>query len=194
MNDLMKIVIKREFDQRMPGLLSRTSKVAQLPSFLPATYFAAPASEARKMYRMGYFYGAIMVAQATAEALARFVAQAKGMPSEYYCERDERNGGVSQAKRLEDMKQQQKISPVGFNHFRRILDHKRNSFHHMKSDVPLNEARLESMAYECIESLYSIEGAFLGVTDGGRVHVEDHELWSVDREGKVAAFIDCQNI
>jgi hypothetical protein len=186
--------IEAEIKGAMPGILHRARKVTRLPSFLPATHFAPPAAEARKMYRMGYFYGAIMVTQATAEALARFIAQCKGMPEAYYCERDERNGGVSQAARLEDLKQQKKISPKAFKHFRRILEHKRNSFHHMDSDVPIEGQRLEAMAYECIESLYSIEGAFLGVATGGRVRVEDHELWSVDREGKVTAFIDCTQI
>ena len=142
------------------------------------------------MYRMGYYFGAIMVAQSTAEALARFIAESKGMSSEYYCERDERNGGVSQAKRLEDLKQAKKITARAFKHFRRILEHKRNSFHHMNQDIPIGPEALRKMAFECVESLYSIEGAFLGVVHSGRVHVRDKELWDVLADGTVGGFID----
>jgi len=140
---------------------------------------------------MGYYYGAIMVAQATAEALARYICQAKGMEDKYYSERDSRNGGVTQAMRIEQLKQQKIISERAFKKFRRIIDNQRNSFHHMNSDVPFDPNCLKAMAFECVESLYSIEGAFLGVGDNGRLHVLDNELWDVRPDGSVSGFIDC---
>ncbi len=187
-------LIESEFQERLDAIVKRSEEVEALPSFLPASHFAPPASETRMMYRMGYFYGAIMVAQATAEALARFIAKSKGMDERYYCERDERNGGVTQAKRLEDLKQEQKISPRAFRQFRMILDNERNSFHHMNSDVPTTPSRLKEMALECVEALYSIEGAFLDVGSGGRLHVQDYELWDVRKDGSVSVYMDCTRI
>jgi hypothetical protein len=194
MNMTLRIVIQLGFESKLDQIVERTESLERLPSFLPNTHFAPPACEARQMYRMGYYYGSIMVSQATAEALARYIAEAKHLPDSYFIEQDKRNGGVSQAERIEYMKQQKVISMEAFKHFRKILNHKRNSFHHMNSDVPVENKKLKTMAFECVASLYSIEGAFLGFGRGGKVVVNDTELWDVKPDGSVAGFIDLERI
>ncbi len=194
MNITLRTLIQLGFEGKLDQIVERTASLERLPSFLPNTHFAPPACEARQMYRMGYYYGCIMVSQATAEALARHIAKAKQLPASYSIEQDRRSGGVSQAERIEYMKQQKVISNRAFKHFRRILNHKRNSFHHMNSDVPAETKKLETMAFECVASLYSIEGAFLGFARDGKVVVNDRELWNVEPDGTVAGFIDLERI
>lgn len=190
----LRTIIQFEFTSKLDAIVKRAEKLEQLPSFLPNTHFAPPACEARQMYRMGYYYGCIMVSQATAEALARYIARVKHLPVTYSTEQDARNGGVSQAVRIEYMKQQKVISNKAFKYFRRILNHQRNSFHHMKSDVPIEGKKLEIMAFQCVASLYSIEEAFLGFSRDGRVIVNDKEIWNVNPDGSVAGFIDLERI
>ncbi len=194
MKTTLRAIIQLGFESKLDQITERTESLERLPSFLPNTHFAPPACEARQMYRMGYYYGCIMVSQAIAEALARCIAKAKHLPSSYFTEQDKRNGGVSQAERIEYMKQQKAISTKAFKHFRRILNHKRNSFHHMNSDVPVESTKLKKMAFECVDSLYSIEGAFLGFGGDGRIVVNDRELWDVKPDGTVAGFIDLERI
>jgi len=194
MNMTLRSVIQIGFGSKLDEIVERAESLEQLPSFLPNTHFAPPACEARQMYRMGYYYGCIMVSQATAEALARYIAKAKHLAASYSIEQDRRNGGVSQAERIEYMKQKKVISIQAFKHFRKILNHKRNSFHHMNSDVPVESKKLQTMAFECVASLYSIEGAFLGFGGDGKVVVNDRELWDVKPDGSVAGFIDLERI
>ena len=186
----LESTIKHDFDIKFDQVVERSKEVDGFPLFLPHSHFSPAIAEARKMYRMGYYYGVIMLVQSIAEALARFVAEAKGMDEKYYIERDGRNGGVSQKKRLAKMKQLKVIKPDEYESLQRILTSKRNSFHHMTSDLPRGEQELRRTALECFSSIFSVEGAFAGVGQKGKVHVRDKDLWTENEDGTTKTFID----
>ena len=136
--------LRAEFESSLEMRIQRTLETK--PQWIrPVTHFAPVLHEVIDLYRNGYFYGCISLAQAVVEALARFI-----------CKKD--NGKHAKdfsinVSRMKDLSRDIKED------FRRIWgkDNERNDFHHLNITVERDRKKLELIAKEKVALLIKIE-------------------------------------
>ena len=112
----------------------------------PGDRLYVASSECREMYIDGYFYGCILLAQAVADGVTKFLCKIHMVrkPNRY----------LSRVKRLYD---DDFVSTKSVDAFKQIWGNDRDTFHHLNLDVVTDRKHLESRAEQCVNSLFIIE-------------------------------------
>jgi len=160
--------MRASFEAQVPERLRRASSV-RLQNIIPANWFSAAASECAGMYIAGFFYGAILVAQAYVEALSKYLAEHHRV-----------RVGKDATERCKRLQAKGVLSSQGFDAAQRILSD-RNDFHHLNKDVEQDFRKLEEKATECINLLHSLESEIFAYTFSvetpGQVVLAKPEYW-----------------
>jgi hypothetical protein len=164
---------RRTVEAKLPEMLRRAKRV-KLQAIIPAHWFAAAASECAGMYVSGHFYGAISVAQAYVEALARYLAESNSLRR------------VKDPMQLWDRLFDAKIvSRPCVDAARRIFDG-RNGFHHLNRDIETDYQALESRAELIVECIHEIESEVFACSisaEPGVVDLKNPRYWPSDTPG-----------
>jgi hypothetical protein len=160
MNDSLEAKQKELLDTFQAGLAGCALRATRtkVHGIIPYRYFSIASSECRHMFIYGQFYGCISLAQAVAEALARFVAR-------HHQVRVAKDPRLMVAR----LRKANRISEQCSEAFLVIWGDDRNDFHHLNEDVELDYATLEARAEDCVSQLYVIESELFAyeVPDGG---------------------------
>jgi hypothetical protein len=164
------------FEQTLHARLERSLEV-QHQGIIPNHHFAAASSECVELYRDGYFLSAVMVSQAVAEGIWRFVL--------------ERNNLAPNRERLEMAKllvDRGVISQECADGFTRIWQSFRNDVHHMNPTVA--RVPFAMLAKRNLADLGIIEREVFAVTfnDGKLVPVQ-RRYWDLQQDGTTQVFL-----
>lgn len=131
------------------------------------------------MFIAGHFYGAISVAQAYVESLARFLYEVYGI----------RGNPKNPGKQWEKLAVEKLVGSVASDAAQRVLS-KRNDFHHLNKEVEQDYAALEKRAEECINLLNAIEvDVFAHSFDRGKLVLARPERWPSAGGGLTSAYL-----
>ena len=171
--DEAKVVLRRRFEFELEAMSTRYQR-AKLHRFIPAGFFSAGSRECRDLYVSGNFYGAIVLTQAVAEGLGKFLADKNGLPM--------KDDPRAQASALRHRPNGALVSETAWKAFARIRGapaEDRNDFHHFNPSVPQATATLEARALECIDALYKIESEVFAVdmSSPGTVRPVHGQYW-----------------
>lgn len=140
--------LKQEFEQTLEERVNRWMQV-QLPKILPyhedVQHFVAPSAECSLLFREGHFYGCIALVQAVVEALVRFV-----------WEKNNCRGVGDFEQRVRRLHKKEIISSQSKDSFLKIWD-KRNDYHHLNSNVRVDQRELEVLARTKVYLLAEVE-------------------------------------
>ena len=164
--------LQRVDEARLPARLERAVHT-HVHELIPNHFFSAASSECRDTFIDGHFYACVSLAQAVAEALARFLNGFHRVGA--------KNDPPQQARRL---RKAGAISDKALNAFLRIWGNDRNTFHHVNRDIPTDATVLESRAEECVNALLEIESELFAYSaDEGRIIPKNEAYWpKVDQE------------
>lgn len=112
----------------------------------PTTSLSAASSECRDVFIDGHYYGCISLARAVAEGLARFLGDIHKVGA--------KKDPPQRVRRLHAMGV---ITKSALDAFSRIWGNDRNTFHHVKRDIPTNHTELGRRAEDCVNALLEIE-------------------------------------
>ena len=169
--------LREDFESTLDQRVARSLQVQRHP-MIANTHFASASSECMQLFRDGRFYGCIALAQAVAEALARFLCQRKRWrPAKNY----EQN--------IRRLFEREFISDGLRQWFDQIWE-RRDDYHHLNPGVMTDREELEKLALEKVNLLNEIEKeifAFRIAKDGSAI-LEHPEYWDWDASGD--GFID----
>jgi len=182
--------IRAEFEAHR-GLLVERALDIRKHGFLPHTHFQAASAEAKTCYIHGHFYGCIMITQAVAEGLIKFIAQRNGEPEVYWTDKPKR----SVETRRNYLRDQGHISADVHAAFERIHDASRNSLHHMnRKGQPSTFKELQELARRCVEDMYIIESwLFEFHLDNGVLVPHRRQYWDIRADGTTPVFLNLMN-
>jgi hypothetical protein len=155
--------LRARFEAYLPGMIERRLH-SRVHPYIPVDFFSVASSECRDLFISGNYFACITLAQSVAEGLAKYIAECAGLHvvKEFRAQIDilQARNGPNRA-----------ISPKAFAAFKRIHKNDRDSFHHLRKDIPQNYQWLEQRAAECVEALYEIDSEVFGFTynDGALV-------------------------
>ncbi len=165
-------------------LSARAERFLQIPRshIIPMGPFAAPSAECMKLFRDGYFFGCITLAQAVTDAIIRHVDWIE-FPN------DDRTKFVGLPKRLQKLHKGNRIGDAVKLDVERIWFH-RNHFHHLDPRTQLAETKLEEIAKETLAVLARIEADLFGfsVDPSGAISPHKPQYWNI-QNGQILAFI-----
>ncbi len=144
--------IKQEFDQTLQDRVARYLQVRH-HEIIPNMSFAAASAECSLLFRDGYFYAYIALAQAVAEAIVRFL-----------CEVEFGKHGNSFEKNVKKLSVREFISDKLKKAFLQIW-RMRNDYHHMNPNIETDRHELEKLAKNKIQYLAKIEGEIFHFTN-----------------------------
>jgi hypothetical protein len=168
-------------DQHKRNLRDKQARALRFipQQFAPAHYFAQAVVECRDMYVDGHFYGCITLAQAVAEAIARFVTTQH--PELNVAPTSDFGVLVSALHRKEPV-----ISNSAHAAFKQIWGQRkgkndRNDYHHLTDAIELDSYKLEVRARQCLRALREIEKNIFGYTfKDGMIVVEKPKYWKLN--------------
>lgn len=142
-------------------------------------HFTKPLVECDLLYRDGYFYSTVMVAQSVAEGISRFVAERNGLGL------GKKLIGPKIVDHLVDKKLISKEYEDAFNR----LWETRNDLHHMNPEV--GDICFLPLAKRSIQDLAAIEREiFAGSwSNDGRFNPTHPKYWDTREDGKMGAFL-----
>ena len=162
--------IKQDFDQTLQDRVARYLQVRH-HEVIPDMHFAAASAECNLLFRDGYFYACIALAQAVADALVRFL-----------CEVEFGKHGNSFKQNVEKLSVRGFISDKLKESFLEIWD-MRNEYHHLKPDIETDRHELEDLARKKIQYLAKIEGEIFHFTNiDGNFVPEKPKYWKKSGE------------
>ena len=175
----LKRRMRAALEQTIEIRVERYLEVAH-QGFIPDHHFAAAAAECIYLYRDGYLLSAVMVSQAVAEGIWRFVL-----------ERNQIQPGVDRPAVAAALVEQKIISTKCAEAFGRIWHSFRDDLHHMNprvSAVPFRELARRNMV-----DLAAIEGELFAGTFSadapGKLVLVQPRYWDLQADGTTPGFL-----
>lgn len=140
--------LRQEFEQTLQERIDRWAQVQRatvLPYHKDVQHFVAPSAESSLLFREGHFYGCIALVQAVAEALVRFVWKKNNC-----------RGVGDFEQRVRRLRKREIISSQLKDSFLKIWD-KRDDYHHLNSNVEVDQRKLEALARIKVYLLAQVE-------------------------------------
>jgi len=145
----------------------------------PNPHFAAASAECIKLYRDGYFLSTVMVTQAVAEGIRKFVVERTGTAL------DNNMNGQSVVALLCENNIISENCAAAFN---RIWGSFRNDVHHMNPKIATIDFR--DLARRNITDLATIEREIFDFKlDNGKIVPTKPEFWDIPRNGRIPVFL-----
>ena len=141
---LVKDSIKQEIEQTLSLRAQRYLKVKP-HGIVPYTQFAPVSAECTLLFRDGYYYGCITLAQSLAEAIVRFLCQ----KNSWKPEKDFENN-------INKLLNRNFISEKLKNKFLEVWEN-RDDYHHLNPSIEVQRIKLEEISYEKVLLLKEIE-------------------------------------
>lgn len=136
--------LREEFKQTLPERVNRSLQIDPNIS-LPPHHFVFSSLECGYLFRDGYYYGCILLVQAVAEAIVRFLCKKNGW-----------NPVDEFEKNVKKLFSRGSINEELKEHFLKIWE-KRNDYHHLNFRVIKDSSMLNMIALEKIGLLTRIE-------------------------------------
>ena len=184
--EIPKAIKRRQLEDTLRGeclstISDRVSRYLELNfiEITPNEHFASISAECILLYRDGYFFACIALCQAVAEALVRFM-----------CERSKFGASISQDfKENVEKLRKRNIKPDCSELLKEIWEG-RHDYHHLKSEVPTERSRLQSIAKSKIIALHKVESEVFAfdVVDGA-IKPRYPKYWPQIRNGLLNAFL-----
>jgi hypothetical protein len=169
--------IKQEFEQTLTSRVERYLKVKP-HGIVPYTQFAPVSAECTLLFRDGHYYGCIALAQAVAEAIARFLCQKNSWKPEKNFESN-----------IDKLYTRNFISIELKDKFLKIWKN-RDDYHHLNQNIETERAKLEKISYEKIFLLKEIESEiFKFSTKDGKLIPKNKKYWQLQKDGTVPVFL-----
>lgn len=144
---------------------------------IPNSHFAAVSAECHLLYRDGYFYGSISLAQAITEALVKFLCQKNGW-----------NPNKDYEKNVKQLKTREIITDELVSLFT-IIWEGRNDYHHLNTKIEQDRQKLELLAKDKLTKLKNIEGIlFAYAVKEGKLIPKYPKYWD-QTQGTVPVFL-----
>ncbi len=169
--------IKQEFEQSLTSRIERYLKVKP-HGIVPSTQFAPVSAECTLLFRDGHYYGCIALAQAVAEAIARFLCQKNSWKPEKNFENN-----------IEKLYKRNFISTELRDEFLKIWKN-RDDYHHLKQNIEIERTKLEKISYEKMALLKEIESEiFKFSVKNGKLIPENKKYWELQEDGTIPVFL-----
>ena len=172
----LKTMLRAELEQNLEQRVNRYFAIHH-QNIIPGHHFAGASAECLDLYRDGYFLSTVMVSQAVAEGVFRFISDRNDVAIE--AERPE------MAKRLVEA---DIVSQQCADAFIRIWKSFRNDVHHMNpkvAEVPFNQ-----LAKRNIEDIATIESEIFAFhVNNGKLTPQQPLYWDVRSDGTIPTFL-----
>ena len=166
------------FEASIEERVNRYMEVSR-QGIIPNHHFAAASTQCIELYRDGYFLSTVMVTQAVAEAIRRFVAERNKIK----CKED-----ADGPKIVALLVQSNIISNECADAFNRIWRSFRNDVHHMSPKVA--EIPFPALAKRNIEDLAAIEREIFAFEVQNRgIIPRNPKYWDSGPDGKIGCFL-----
>ena len=174
---LLEESIKQEFEQTLSLRAKRYLKVKP-HGIIPYTQFAPVSAECTSLFRDGYFYGCITLAQSVAEAIVRFLCRKNSFnPKKDY----KRNVNKLLTRNFISENLKNKLFEIWKN---------RDDYHHLNENVEEQKIKLEEIAYKKVLLLKEIESEiFKFTTKNGKLIPENKKYWKLNKSGTIPVFL-----
>lgn len=171
-----KDTLEQEFSLTLEDRIKRSLELKP-HNIIPNSHFAAVSAECFRLYRDGYYYGAISLSQSIAEALVKFLRKTHGDKPDKVFE-----------KNLEKLVTRGFITKELAAHFNNIWK-ERDDYHHMNPSVEQDRLKLELLAKSKLEDLKKIEAELFAYSaKEGKLIPKFPKYWDL-KEGKVSVFL-----
>ncbi len=171
--DALEAELQATVEQRVDRYLAVNHQ-----NIIAGHHFAAASAECLDIYRDGYFLSTVMVSQAVAEGIFRFVLERNGCAGEA-------GDRPTVAKRLVD---DGLISQTCADAFVRIWRSFRNDLHHMNPKVAV--IPFPELAKRNIDDLATIEREVFAYSDNdGKLSPIQPRYWDAQADGTVPVFL-----
>ena len=157
--------LRQEFDQTLSQRVERSIEIKP-HGIIPNSHFAAVSAECYFLYRDGYYYGAISLSQAVAEALVKFLCNKNGWkPKKDY------------EKNLQQLRTRGKITDELVSLFTNVWKN-RDDYHHLNPQIEQDRRKLASLAKEKLTDLRGIEKELFAYTaNSGKLAPKYRKYW-----------------
>ncbi|SEJ68937.1 hypothetical protein SAMN04244572_04914 [Azotobacter beijerinckii] len=173
----VKNALKAELDATVDERVTRHLSVNH-QNIIAGHHFAAASAECLDLYRDGYFLSTVMVSQAVAEGIFRFVLERNGRA-------EEKGDRQTVAKRLVT---DGLISQECMGAFVQIWHSFRNDVHHM--DPRVATISFPALAKRNIDDLATIEREIFSYRlDNGKLLPVQAHYWDIQSDGTVPVFL-----
>jgi hypothetical protein len=170
--------LRADLEATIEKRVDRYIEVSHQP-ITPNPYFAAASAECLRLYTDGFFLSAVMVTQAVAEGIRKFVVKCNGITLQ-----DKMKGPAI----VNLLVEKQIISTACAKAFNQIWNSHRDDVHHMNSEVAL--IPFPEIAKKNIQNLAAIEREIFALeTDGGRIIPTNPKYWDTREDGKMGVFL-----
>ncbi|MEW6142601.1 MAG: hypothetical protein AB1597_05505 [Chloroflexota bacterium] len=179
-NALQKFItresMKAEFEQKLDERVQRYLDVKP-HGIIPNHQFASASTECAKLYANGYNFACVALVQAVAEAILRMLSDVhlSKHPNSY-------EKGVKDlcGKGFIDKQLESALLTI----WRR-----RNDFHHLNPNVPVDYQVLDKLAKEKLSLLNYVESVLFAFTvDSGRINPKNPRYWKI-RSGRADVYL-----
>ena len=182
----LKKSMRAALEQTIEIRVDRYLEVAH-QGFIGDHHFAEASSECLNLYRDGYMFSTVMVSQAVAEGIWRFVLERNQIQPKKLKVR----GGKKKNRKTiaAELVKQNIITTECAEAFCRILDSFRNEVHHM--DPKVSTVNFPEVAKQHMDDLTAIEGELFEVTlseDPGKLVLAHPRYWDLQADGTTSAF------
>ncbi|MFH1712922.1 MAG: hypothetical protein ABH896_01925 [Candidatus Jacksonbacteria bacterium] len=161
----IKDTLYQEFQLTLDQRVNRYFEVRP-HRIIPNTHFAAVSAESYLLFRDGYYYGAISLAQAVAEALVKF-----------FCDKNRWKPNKDYEKNIQELQRKNEISTKLVSLFTQIWKGRHN-YHHLNPQIKQDKQKLEILAKEKLTDLKNIEKElFLYTTKDGKLIPKYPKYW-----------------
>lgn len=172
----LKRGMRQVFDQTLDERVERYLEVAH-QGIVPNHHFVAASSECIDLYRDGYALSAVMVSQAVAEGIWRFVLER----NQVQADRDRPTLSATLVER-------KILSAECADAFSRIWRSFRNDVHQMNPNV--SRVPFRELARRNLLDLATIEREIFAVTfDNGRLVPNQRRYWDLQASGTTSVFL-----
>jgi len=174
---LVEDSIKQEIEQTLSLRAQRYLKVKP-HEIVPYTQFAPVSAECTLLFRDGYYYGCITLAQSVAEAIVRFL-----------CQKNSWKPGKGFENNINKLLNRDFISEKLKNIFLKIWEN-RDDYHHLNPKIEVERLKLEEISYEKVLLLNEIESEIFKFTlKNGKLIPENKKYWGLQRNGTIPVFL-----
>lgn len=169
--------LKQEFEQTLSLRVQRYLKVKP-HGIIPYTQFAPVSVECTSLFRDGYYYGCITLAQSVAEGIARFI-----------CRKNHWKPGKNFEKNIERLSNRNIISRELRDKFLEIWKN-RDDYHHLNPNIEVQRTKLEGISYRKVLFLEEIESEiFKFSVKNGRLIPENKKYWELQENETMPIFL-----
>ena len=168
--------LRSRFEATIQERVNRYMEVSH-QGIIPNPHFAAASTQCIELYMDGYFLSTVMVTQAVAEAIRKFVAERNKIKCE-----DNRDGPAI----VNLLVKEEIISKECASAFNQIYNSYRNDVHHMNPKVA--EIPFRELAKKNIQNLAAIEREIFAF-DFSTNTPRNPEYWDTRADGKIGGFL-----